>query len=226
MKRALLAAAVTALIVLAGACLLVRGSNAAGKPATLRLLQEGLILELTLDNNRTKVTVTSRPTPIAPGQYTVKAARLMKQDDKKRTWELRVDSTFSTLETIAVEAEQDKVIDTGEPILLDCFVWDTGKRSGNTKDVLLRVTAYGKYSEIYFPGAYLAGRKPPAPAWKFLAADGKVLAQGQFGGSNGDGRVQAIVKVPKDYSGLTRVELTPVMGPFEWKYRNQENKLP
>jgi len=225
MKRTLAIAAAALLVAVAATCLAPRGSDAAGKPATLRLLQEGLALELTLDN-RTKVTVTTKPTPIAPGQYTVKSARLMKQDDKKRTWELRVDGTFSTLETLAVEAEQDKVIDVGEPILLDCFVWDTGKRSGNTKDVLLRVTAYGKYSEIYFPGAYLAGKKPPAPAWKFLSADGKVLGQGQFGSSTGDGRVQATVKVPKDYKGLTKVELTPIMGPFEWKYRNQENKLP
>ena len=199
-------------------------ATAAAKPATLRLVQENLALELTFDD-RTKVVVTTKPTPIAPGAHTVKAARLMKQDDKKRTWELRIDGDFSTLATLTVEEEQDKVIDAGEPILYDCFVWVTGKSSPRDKDVLLRVTAYGKYSEIYYPGACLGTKKPPPPAWKVTAEDGRVFGQGQFASPDTGGRVSVTFKAPKDYTGKVKVELAPTMGPFEWKYRNQEHQL-
>ena len=197
----------------------------AAKPAMLRLKQENIALELTFDNKQ-KIVVTSKPVPLAPGAYTTKAARLIKQDDKKRAWEMRVEGDLSTLGTITVDAEQNKVIDAGEPISYDVFVWVTGKSSGREKDALLRVTAYGKYSEIYYPGALLGGRKPPTPAWKVVAENGKTMAQGQFGTPTQGGCVEVIFKVPKEFTGNVKIELTPIMGPFEWKYRNQEHNLP
>ena len=196
----------------------------AAKPATVKLRQEGIALELTFDRGA-KIVLTSKPTTLDAGTYTVKAARLLKPDAQKRTWELRVDGDFSTLQTLTVEGEQEKIVDAGEPILYDCFVWVTGKTSGAVKDVLLRVTAYGKYSEIYYPGAYLGGRRPPPPAWKVTAEDGRVFGQGQFGSPGPGGRVEVVFKAPKGYTGKVKIELAPTMGPFEWKYRNQEHNL-
>ena len=215
MKRALCLA-----LVVACASALV----AAGKPATVRLKQEGLTLEMTFDN-KSKLTLTAKPVPLAEGQYSLKAMRLIKPDDKKRAWEMQAMQDFGTIKMLTVEAGQDKVIDTGEPITYDCFVWVTGKTTGAMKDVLLRITTYGLYSEMYYPGAVLGGRRPPPPAWKVTAADGRVFGQGQFAAPAANGVVQATFQAPKDYVGKVKVELVPTMGPFEWKYRGQEASL-
>ena len=208
----------TTAVVLAG---LLAATAWAGKAATVRLQQEGIALELTFDN-RQKIVVTSKPAPIEPGTYNVKAVSLFKRDDKGRTWEMRVDGNLSTLGTVAVEPEQEKVIDAGEPIIYDIFNWVTGKTEGNNKLVLLRVTPYGKYSEVYCPGALLGGRRPPPPGFRITSvADGKLLAAGQLPAGH-TGVSEYTWKVPKEFTGQVKVELTPVMGPFEWKYRTQE----
>ncbi len=196
---------------------------AAGKPAMVRLKQEGIVAEIVFEKGP-KLMLTTKPVPLPEGEYKVKSIKLRKQDDKKQTWERQGDGRLSTIETVAVEAEQEKVIDVGEPILFDCFIWANGKTLGDKKAVILKVTAIGHYSEVYYPGAIVGGKRPLPPAWKLIAsADGKILGQGQFVEKKFGGSVEPVtIYIPNDYHGKAKMELTPTMGPFEWKYKSQE----
>ena len=196
---------------------LAAGLALAAKPATVRLVQEGLALELTLDNKQ-KILVTSKGMTLAPGTYEVKGARLLKQDDKKRTWEMRrEEGTLSTLATLAVEPEQDKAVDAGEPLLFDVWFWQhtlSGKRS-----IALRFAVLGRYSEVYFPGAFCEGKRPPTPRFTLKDKDGRVLLSEQLPKPGLDGISVYEWSPPPAFTGHVQIDLEPVMGPFEWKYR-------
>jgi len=187
----------------------------AAKPATVRLRQEGIALELTFENNR-KLVVTSKGTPLDAGTYTVKTLRLIKKDDKGRAWELRYEKgDLSTLKSLMVEPEQDKVIDTGEPLNLDVWFW----QRPDGKTVALKFKLMGKYSELYYPGAFLDGKRAPTPKFTIKDKSGKVLVAERLPMPGGDGNCLYEWTPPRGFTGEVQVDVEPVLGPFEWKYR-------
>lgn len=196
----------------------------AAKPAILKLKVDDLIAVFTFETGQ-KATVTSKGTSMAPGTYNVKAVSIFKKDDKGRVWELRtVDKgkqrdeekliakpKLGSLEVMALDEEQEKVIDPGPPLALK----GAGRTSDKTHDVHISFTAHGRYSEVYHPGAFLDGKKPPAPTYKILDENGKVLASGTFDVSR-EGAFTADWKQGA-WKGKYTVTVEAAFGPFEYK---------
>ena len=182
------------------------------KSATLKLTAKNVVLEMTLNSGR-KLRVTTKGTKIPAGTHFVKSLRLLKKDKKNRLWEMRSAGTLQTLKTITVAAGQEKILDTGGRISFKYFIWPN-KRSGKLQ-VLFRITCQGGYGEVYYPGAYLKGKRPQMPAYRITSDTGKVLASGRLAlMPSGLGKYSW--PVPKGLTGKCKIEIKPTMGPFDW----------
>ncbi len=203
--------------VLAALVLLVPVIRAAPKkPALLKLasIMEDITLEIKFENN-TKLKVTAKGTPIRPGTYWVKSLRLHKKDEKGRMWELRSAKGLGSMKNITVARGQEKVLLLGPTITMRL-----GARQGkgaNAGVVNIRLVAFGVASEVYFPGAYLRGKRGPAPSFKITDEDGKTLHTGRFNVAGNACRYEW--RIPGGFKGRFNIELKPSMGPFKWGVR-------
>ena len=204
-------------VAMLGVLCVVTSAVAADKPATVKLGVEDVALEITFDSGR-KIVVNSKGTPLDAGTYVVKSLRMFRQDARKRVWELRSEGSLSTLESITVAAGQEKVLDTGGKIHVNYFTWAHPK--GDDLYVLVRLNFRGGYSENYYAGAYLGGKKPAMPVYRISTTGGKVLAEGRFENNNGT----AIFDwpVPKGLEEQCKIEVKATMGPFEWEAQSTE----
>jgi hypothetical protein len=101
--------------------------------------------------------------------------------------------------------------------------WQRPTEAGKPKSVLIRVQACGRHSEMYYPGAFLKGERPPMPQYRILDAQGKLLASGRV---SGKGPIYDFTWLPPPaFAGKFRVELEPVMGPFTWKVLGIEGEV-
>jgi len=205
------------LAVLVTACVAAQAD--AAEPATVKLTTDDAVLEVTFEDGE-KLVVTSRGTPLAPGTWFVKSLRLLRKDKRGRAWELRCNKQLSTLKSITVAAGQEKVLDTGcKPIHFDYFIWPR-MRDGELR-ILFRFAAQGGYGEVYYPGASLGRNVPPMPAYRITDGEGKVLAEGRLKHETNDvGTFDWIV--PKGLTANCKIEIRPVMGPFEWGPESKE----
>ena len=201
-----------------GLCLIVVGASHVGsaprEPATIKLTAEDAKLEVTFKDGK-RMLLTDKPQKINPGTHFVKSLRMLKKDEKGRVWELRCTKQLSTLGTITVAPGQLKIIDTGKkPIHFAYFIWPN-TRSGGLQ-VLLRFTARGGYGEVYYPGAFTGRRRPPMPSYRVTDENGKLLASGRLTHNSNADTASYSWPVPGGLTDNCKVEINPVMGPFEW----------
>ena len=195
------------------ACL-TAGVALAAKPATVRLTAEGLIAEFVLEK-APKLVVTTKGTPLAPGNYTIKALSVFKKDDKGKVWELRyavpADAAGATL---IVDEGQDKIVDPGPPVSFQG--WCRQMDPPNQASVRLGFGCHGRYGGLLVqPMAFLGGRLAPGPAFKLVTPEGKVIHQAAFAVASTGG-------LPYDwkpgvFKGKYKIEIAATFGPFEWK---------
>ncbi len=204
-----IAAAVIAALIAARA-----GSEPPKGMAVLKLpsTKEGLVAELTFVGGG-KAAVTAKGVVVKPGTYDVKSIVLAMQDEKKTVWHLTGGDRPGNLDRFMVDADQEKVLDVGPPILFRLRAW----RPEEDGPVHITLDVVGRSRESYFPGASPAGQRPVTPAFQVLDEDGKsVLASGRLTYSDGMGRYDW--QPARGYRGKFSVQLKPEMGPFEWKY--------
>jgi hypothetical protein len=120
---------------------------------------------------------------------------------------------------LMVEAEQDKVIDPGPPISFQG--WCRQMDPPDQETVTLGFTAHGRYGEVYWPGAFLGGKRPPAPMFKLTAEDGKVLFTAPFNVEK-SGQCKYAWRIPKGWKGKYRIEISASFGPFEYKLSGKD----
>ena len=174
--------------------------------------KEGLVAELTFVGGG-KAAVTTKGVVVRPGTYDVKSVVLAMADDKKNVWHLAGGERAGNLERFMVDADQEKVLDVGPPILFRLRAW----RPEEDGPVHITLDVIGRSRESYFPGAAPAGQRPVTPAFQILDEGGKaVLASGRFNYSDGMARYDW--QPAKGYRGKFTVQIKPEMGPFEWKY--------
>ncbi len=198
-------------IVLGCACALLVAAVAfaAAKPTTIRLKSDDVTADVVWEKGG-KITVTSKPSPIKPGQYFVKSISLFKKDEKGKVWEMRSTAGgLETLATITVDAEQDKVLMIGSKIA--ARVAGEPASGGTTK---FYIRFIGSSSEMYIPGAFCDGKRPPAPTLSIKDKDGKTVGGGAIT-VNDAGLSSFSWKVPAGLKGAVTVEVSAQMGPFE-----------
>jgi hypothetical protein len=174
--------------------------------------KEALAAELTFVGGW-KVTVTTKGAVVKPGTYDVKSVVLMMADDRKNVWQLAGGEKAGNLERFMVDADQEKVLDVGPPILFRMRAW----RPGADTPVHITVDAVGRSRESYFPGAAPPGQRAQPLAFQVVDEDGKtVLASGRM--TFADGVSSHSWQPARGYAGKFTVKIAPEMGPFEWKY--------
>jgi len=190
--------------------------GASTKPATLKLATAmgDVTLELQFEKGG-KLNVTSKGTPVRAGTYWVKSLRLYKKDEKGRVWELRADKGLGSMKNLTVAPGQEKVLLLG-PIITMRLGARQGKGAA-ANVVNLRLVAFGVASEVYFPGAYLRGKRPPAPTFKITDEDGNTLHTGRFDVAGNACRYEW--RIPAGFKGRFDIEIKPTMGPFKWGVR-------
>jgi hypothetical protein len=219
MKR-LIAIVALACLVVGVAWLVPSMSEGSGaKPATVRLTAEGLTAEFVLEKGP-RLVVTTKGTPLAPGNYTIKALSVFKKDDKGKVWELRyavpADAAGATL---MVDEGQDKIVDPGPPVSFQG--WCRQMDPPNQASVRLGFGCHGRYGGLLVqPMAYLGGRPAPGPAFKLVTSEGKVIHQAAFSVAS-TGSLSYDWK-PGAFKGKYKVEIAATFGPFEWKQSNPE----
>ena len=206
---------------LAAALLLLfaHAAPAASKaPATLKLTRDDLTAHITFENKQ-KLKVTSRGTRLKAGTYWVKSVRVFKKDEKKRIWGLHGMEALGTMKTITVAAGQEKILDCGPPI--NFHLWARQGKDAERHLVKMTLSAVGRYGEIYWPGAFLGRKKPPAPTFRIVDEDDKLLHSGKFKVA-ASGRCSYSWRFPPGFKGKFKIELKPTLGPFKWR-SNREN---
>ena len=213
----------------------VLAAAAAGKGATVTLKEEGVTLELVRESGP-RVAITSKGTTLKAGTHNFKSLRLLKPDDKGRVWEMRFQGDMATcsLNNITLDEGQDKVITEVEPVTFQCALWQWPADVKKQKTVLMRFTVAGRHSETYYPGAFLKGEKPPLPEYRVLDEKGRVIGAGRVPDNGAETKAPPMEGklapmhaaaatfqwdwiVPAGFTGKFTLELTPVMGPFQWK---------
>ena len=187
------------------------------QPATLKLIRDDLTVRITLENNL-KLKVTSKGTPLKAGTYWVKSVRVYKKDEKNKTWGLHGMEALGTIKTITVAAGQEKILDCGPPI--NFHVYARQGKGAESHIVKMTLTAVGRYGELYWPGAFLGRKKPPAPAFKILDEDDQILHSGRFNVAP-NGRCSYTWR-RGGFKGKFKIQLKPTLGPFKWR-SNREN---
>jgi len=210
-KRSLTFSTASALVVTT--CLVV--AAASREPATVKLVDETVTLFITFDNNRT-LKVTSKGTKLPAGTHWIKSLRFTKEDEKGRTWELRTcGERLGGVKNITVASGQEKIIDPGPPIAL--HLWCKQGDPPNDGEVTLTFTAVGKYDAVYYPGAFLYGKRPPAPVFRIITESGKTVHQGRFDVTESNGGCRYVWRRPPGFKGKYKVEVKCSFGPFEYK---------
>ena len=156
---------------LAGAAFIAWAADA----ATVRIVKEDVVLLLTF-KDRSTLKVTSRPTRVKPGEYEVKKINFYKQDEDKKTWEIRCEKNYGTLKMLMIAPGQDKIIDPGPPLRLKLYVRQGKGEASDTYNISLSVV--GRYNEVYDPWAYKPGdrkHKPRPPVVIIKDPAGEVL---------------------------------------------------
>ena len=102
-----------AALLLAAAVVLAQDEAPRG-PATIRITGEGVVAQFTFDKG-VKLSVTSKPVPVKPGEYRTKKLSLVRADDRKRPWELRC-TRLSEFEIITIDPGQEKVLMLGKTL--------------------------------------------------------------------------------------------------------------
>ena len=185
-------------------------------PSVIKLPVEGVVAQLTFEDG-TKISVSSKPTPLKPGTYWLKAMSLFKKDDKGRTWELRSTGHFGSLANVTIDEGQEKVILLGKPTGLDAVGWFDKKAPGTVR---IEVAGVGMSGERYFPGAFLEGRPFTPPTVTVKDPDGKVLATSPVAMQKENfGRFEW--HYPFGFKGAYKIEVQAVMGPFEHKVSSE-----
>jgi len=193
---------------------------APAKPAVVKLPKGDFALELTFEDG-TKLNVTNKGTPLRAGTYTVKSLCLYKKDEKNRVWELHGAGPLGTMDSVTVEAEQEKILDPGPPIAFRVGAYQPKDRPGA---VVIEVMVHGKYGEGYYPGAFLGRNRPPAPAFRVLNDAGKTVLAGEITVGKGAGG-SYVWNPPAGLTGKFKIEVKPFMGPFEWATVPREFEL-
>jgi hypothetical protein len=181
------------------------------KPATVKLTKGDVTLQVTFEDGG-KLLVTSKGSSIKPGTYWVKSISLFKKDKEGRTWEMRGAGSLGNMQNITVDEGQERILDIGPPIAF----YGAPFRDKNKPEILgIRYNVNGKHGEGYFPGAFLEGGQPPQPAFRVISASGKTLLSDRFPTTRNN-QLGYAWTIPREFSGKIRLEIKPVMGPFEW----------
>lgn len=209
--------------------------DAGKKPTILRLKDDGIVAEFTIEG-KGKLSVTSKGIPLPAGTYTIKAISILKKDDKGKTWELRTVSNddagkadksgnlrsagrLGSLDTLIIDEGQEKVINPGPPLNFKC----SGRQSTqNRSQVVIGARLQGQYSEQYYPWAFQSGRAGAVPTFHIVAEDGKVLYTGKFDVAK-EGLCQA-TWLPGSWKGKYSVTIDADLGPYQYSV-SQLDKL-
>ncbi len=208
-SKLLLFAPAAALLVTAAAAL--AQDEAPRGPATIRITGEGVVAQFTFEKN-VKLSVTSKPVAVKPGEHRAKKLSLLRTDDKKRTWELRC-TRLSEFEVLTIDPGQDKILMLGKTLTLLVEATPNKDVPGGLS---VRAGIGGQGGDCYTPGAYLDGRTMTLPLVTVKDADGRTVGSGRLA-PNADGTTRFDVRFPAGYKGTYDVEIEPVLGPFEVK---------
>ena len=219
MKR-LIAAVALACLAGAGLAWLVpsMSEGAGAKPASVKLKLENIVAEIAFERGP-KLTLTSKPSPLAEGTYTVKTLSVFQKDDKGKVWELRaIPEQLGSLATITVDAEQEKIVDVGPP--LSFHGWSRQGDPPKQDIVHLGFTAIGRMTVRYVPSVFLGGRRGPGPTLRLLTPEGKLIHQAAFSVAK-DGQCTYEWK-PGAFRGKYKVAIDASFGAFEWAMANPD----
>ena len=211
------------LLVLTTAVLLAVAVAYAAKPASVRLIGEGLVAQFLLDKGG-RLTVTEKGTPLPAGTYTIKALSVFKKDEKGKVWEVRycITTGEEAGATLIVDAEQDKVVDVGPPVSIQG--WTRQGDPPKQENVRFGFGAHGRFGRLLVqPMAFLGGRAAPPPTFKVVTLDGKVIHQGVFA-VNSSGAMNYDWK-PGAFKGKYKLQITATFGPFEWSQANPNTEF-
>ena len=199
-----------AALLLAAAVVLAQDDAPRG-PATIRITGEGVVAQFTFDKG-VRLSVTSKPVSVKPGEYRAKKLSLVRTDDKKRTWELRC-TRLSEFESITIDPGQEKVLMLGKALTL---LVEAGPNKDAPGGLSVRAGIAGQGGDCYTPGAYLDGKTMTLPLVTVKDADGKTVGSGRLA-PHADGTTRFDVRFPAGYKGTYDVDVEPVLGPFEVK---------
>lgn len=192
-------------------------------PSILKLPVEGVVAQIAFEKG-VKVSVTSKGTPLKPGEYFVQSLSLFKTDDRKRSWELRSTGKFGSLANVTLSAGQEKILLLGKPIVLHVETSSVVKQ-GTSDVVFVTVSARGQSGEGYYPGGWLGGKQFTPPTVAIKDAGGKTLAGGPAVMTD-DHHARFDWKFPKDFHGAFDVDVRAVMGPFEFTLTKYIRPIP
>ncbi len=207
MRHSVIAGALACLAAVSAAALLAQEEGKTGA-TVIRLSTDEVVAQFTFEKGP-KLTVTSKPSPVRPGTYTVKSLSLFKKDDKGKVWELRsVAGGLDTLATLTIDKGQEKILLLGSKIAVRV----TGQPGSG--DSRLYIAFIGKSSERYIPGAFLDGRRTPAPVLSLKDKDGNAIGGGPIT-VNDSGLSSFNWRPPAGFKGPVTVDVKAQMGPFE-----------
>jgi len=184
--------------------------------ATVKLNRENVAMRITFDNDKS-ITVTDKGTKLAPGMYMVKSVVLVMKDSRGRTCQLRGAGKLGGMTSLTVADGQEKVLDTGPPVMLHLRAWAGKDDRGQRLRIYFHVE--GEYGECYYPGAWVRGKQPPRPAFRVKNASGKVVGTGQLTPKNGACSTDWYLPggARGTFKGKLTVEVRAKMGPFKWE---------
>jgi hypothetical protein len=141
----------------------------------------------------------------------VRSLTLFKKDDKGKVWELRsLANGLETLATITIDQGQEKILLLGPKVAVRV----TGEPAPGAAVMRFYIAFIGRSSERYIPGAFMEGRRPPAPVMVIRDKDGNVIGTGPIT-VNDSGLSSFNWKIPRGFKGAVSVEVKAQMGPFE-----------
>ena len=198
-------------VCLAVVCGLAFAQDEGKKGATVIRLSTDEVTARFLFETGQKLTVTSKPSPVKPGTYVVRSLSLLRKDEKGKVWELRsIAGGLDTLATLTIDPGQEKILLLGSKVAIRV----TGEPAPGAGVMRFYIAFIGKSSERYIPGAFLGGKRSPAPVIVIKDKDGNVIGSGPIT-VNDAGLSSFNWKIPAGFKGAVSVDVKAQMGPFE-----------
>ncbi len=167
--------------VLGGAAVVVCSAppaqTTAGK-GTLKLANEKLAMELRLTRTQKVIVKPKKGVKLPAGTYNPIGFTLMAQDKRKKVWKLETSLNLGQLRTITIEENKETVLECGPKLTLSAVT--TQYQTRGVKYVSIGISLSDSAGVSYSSSVRVGSRRAPAPKFRIINRDKKVLASGAF----------------------------------------------
>ena len=151
--------------------------TAAGK-GTLKLANEKLAMELRLSRTQKVIVKPKKGAKMPAGTYNPIGFTLLTQDKRKKTWKLESSRNLGQLRTITIEEDKETVLECGPKLTLRSATMQYQRRG--VKYVSIGISLSDSAGVHYSSSVRVGSRRAPAPKFRIIDRDEKVLASGAF----------------------------------------------